>query len=88
MPFRELQVPLSSELRATATLLDRIAAASDRGSNAGANSEGQIFLEASAIRADALLLLLLLLLRRRRLRLDLLRLAYAPSRALDARRRC
>jgi hypothetical protein len=39
-------------------------------------------------RTALLLLLLLLLLLRRRLRLDLLRLAYAPSRALDARRRC
>jgi hypothetical protein len=53
----------------------------------GANSEGQIFLE-GAIGPTKGAGTALLLLRRRRLRLDLLRLAYAPSRALDARRRC
>jgi hypothetical protein len=57
------------------------------GATRGQIPRGKFFWRHRPTGRTALLLLLLLLLRRR-LRLDLLRLAYAPSRALDARRRC
>jgi hypothetical protein len=58
------------------------------GATRGQIPRGKFFWRHRPTGRTALLLLLLLLLLRRRLRLDLLRLAYAPSRALDARRRC